>query len=55
MSEFPTPGPATEILLGTVIMILIIFVHGVGLRLIGLHFSRSWTNIACQSLRGSMA
>jgi hypothetical protein len=34
-----------EMLLGTLIMILIIFVHGVGIRMINLQFSRSWAHM----------
>ncbi|MDQ0323825.1 hypothetical protein QO002_006032 [Pararhizobium capsulatum DSM 1112] len=45
MTELSTPGPMMEMLLGTLIMIVIIFVHGVGIRMINLHFSRTWAHM----------
>jgi hypothetical protein len=45
MNELSAPNPIFEIVLGTLIMIVIIFVHGVGIRTINLHFSKSWIHM----------
>jgi hypothetical protein len=42
MDELSAPNPVFEIVLGTLIMIAIIFVHGVGIRTINQRFSKSW-------------
>ena len=42
MDELSAPNPVFEIVLGTLVMIVIIFVHGVGIRTINQRFSRSW-------------
>ena len=45
MDELSAPNPFFEIVLGTLIMIVIIFVHGVGIRTINQRFSRSWIHV----------
>nr|WP_246737538.1 hypothetical protein [Nordella sp. HKS 07] len=45
MDELSAPNPVLEIFLGTLIMIVIIFVHGVGIRTINQHFSKSWIHM----------
>ena len=39
MNELSAPNPVLEIVLGTLIMIVVIFVHGVGIRVINQRFS----------------
>lgn len=46
MDEFSTPHPFLELVLGTIIMILIIFVHGAGLRAINQRFNASWIQLS---------
>jgi len=45
MDELSAPNPVLEIFLGTLIMIVIIFVHGVGIRTINQRFSKSWIHM----------
>ena len=45
MDELSAPNPVLEIVLGTLIMIVVIFVHGVGIRVINQRFSASWINV----------
>ena len=45
MDELSAPNPVFEIVLGTLIMIVIIFVHGVGIRTINQRFSKSWIHV----------
>lgn len=45
MEEFSAPNPVLEIVLGTFTMIVIIFVHGVGIRAINRRFSRAWVHV----------
>ena len=45
MNELSAPNPVLEIVLGTLIMIVVIFVHGVGIRTINLRFNASWIHI----------
>jgi len=45
MDELSAPHPALEIVLGTLIMIVIIFVHGAGIRTINQRFSKSWVQV----------
>ena len=45
MDEISAPNPVFEIVLGTLIMIVIIFVHGVGIRAINQRFSKSWIHM----------
>ena len=45
MDEFSTPNPVLEIVVGTLIMIVIIFTHGVGIRTINQRFSKSWIHM----------
>ena len=45
MEELSAPNPVLEIVLGTLIMIVVIFVHGVGLRTINQRFSASWIHV----------
>lgn len=46
MDEFSTPHPFLELVLGTIIMIFIIFVHGAGLRTINQRFNASWIQLS---------
>ncbi|MBA8834748.1 ion channel [Rhizobium leguminosarum] len=45
MDHLTHPNPVLEILVGTVFLIVVIFVHGVGIRSIGLQFSKSWAHV----------
>ena len=45
MDELSAPNPVFEIVLGTLMMIVIMFVHGVGLRTINQRFSKSWIHV----------
>jgi hypothetical protein len=45
MDELSTPHPVLELVLGTLMMVLIIFVHGVGIRTINRGFSKSWIEV----------
>jgi len=45
MDELSTPKPFLEIALGTLIMIVVIFVHGAGIRTINRRFSESWIHV----------
>ena len=42
MNELSAPNPVLEVALGTVTLVVIIFVHGAGIRAINQRFSRSW-------------
>jgi len=42
MDELSTPKPLLEIAVGTLILIVVIFVHGSGIRIINRRFSNSW-------------
>jgi len=45
MDELLAPNPVFEIVVGTLIMIVIIFVHGVGIRTFNQRFSKSWIHM----------
>ncbi|CAH2402066.1 ion channel [Mesorhizobium ventifaucium] len=45
MDEGAVPKPVLEIVFGTLIMIVIIFVHGAGIRTINQRFSESWVQV----------
>ncbi|UVC14461.1 ion channel [Mesorhizobium onobrychidis] len=45
MDEGAAPKPVLEIVFGTLIMIVIIFVHGAGIRTINQRFSESWVQV----------
>lgn len=45
MPELSTPHPVLEIFLGTLAVIVIIFVHGAGIRTINQRFSKSWIHV----------
>jgi hypothetical protein len=45
MDPLLTPRPVTEIVLGTLFLIIIIFVHGAGIRTINRLFSQSWVHM----------
>ncbi|RWP63141.1 two pore domain potassium channel family protein [Mesorhizobium sp.] len=45
MDEGASPKPVLEIVFGTLIMIVIIFVHGAGIRTINRRFSESWVQL----------
>ena len=42
MNELSAPNPVLETALGTITLVVIIFVHGAGIRTINRRFSRSW-------------
>lgn len=46
MNELSAPNPVLELVLGTLTMIVIIFVHGVGIRAINRQFSKSWIHVS---------
>ncbi|CAN7354413.1 ion channel [Phyllobacterium sp. LjRoot231] len=45
MDELSTPKPVLEIAVGTLILIIVIFVHGAGIRVINRRFSKSWIHM----------
>ncbi|MDW6025094.1 ion channel [Mesorhizobium sp. BAC0120] len=45
MDELSFPHPVLELILGTIVMIVIIFVHGLGLRTINQKFSKAWVQV----------
>ncbi|MBB3146356.1 hypothetical protein FHS21_002771 [Phyllobacterium trifolii] len=45
MDELSTTKPVLEIAVGTLILIIVIFVHGAGIRVINRRFSRSWIHM----------
>ena len=45
MSELEQPSPLLELVAGTIGLIVVIFVHGVGMRLINRHFSDAWVRV----------
>ncbi|MDP9813127.1 hypothetical protein J2W42_005998 [Rhizobium tibeticum] len=45
MEHLSNPNPLFEIFVGTVFLIAVIFVHGVGIRRISRQFSKSWANV----------
>lgn len=45
MVELSAPNPVLEIALGTVTLVVIIFVHGAGIRAINQRFSKSWVRM----------
>nr|WP_245312335.1 two pore domain potassium channel family protein [Rhizobium sp. R693] len=45
MNDLSTPNPVFEIFVGTVFLIVVIFVHGVGIRNISRQFSKSWAQV----------
>jgi amino acid transporter len=45
MDELSGPKPVLEIVLGTLMMIVVIFVHGAGIRTINQRFSKSWIHV----------
>lgn len=45
MDELSAPHPVLEVFLGTLAMIVIIFVHGAGIRTINRRFSKSWVQV----------
>lgn len=46
MDELAAPNPVVEIILGTLTMVAIIFVHGVGIRAINRRFSDAWIRVS---------
>ena len=42
MDEVSNTNPVLEIVVGTLILIVVIFVHGAGIRVINRQFSKSW-------------
>ncbi len=42
MDELSAPNPALEIFLGTIGLVIVIFVHGAGIRTISRRFNQSW-------------
>jgi len=45
MTELTAPNPFVELVLGTLALIVIIFVHGVGIRAINRRFNKSWVHV----------
>ncbi len=45
MDLLSAPNPVLEIFVGTVILIAVMFVHGVGIRAISWKFSKSWMHV----------
>jgi hypothetical protein len=45
MSELENPSPILELIAGTVGLIVIIFVHGVGIRMINRRFNDAWVRM----------
>jgi Ion channel len=45
MNELSAPEPLLEIAVGTLILIVVIFVHGAGIRAINQRFSQSWVHV----------
>ncbi|RUU44976.1 MULTISPECIES: ion channel [unclassified Mesorhizobium] len=45
MDDLSGPTPVLEIVVGTLFMIVIIFVHGTGIRIINQRFSKSWIRV----------
>jgi hypothetical protein len=45
MNDLSAPDPVLEIAVGTVILIVVIFVHGAGIRAINQRFSKSWIGV----------
>jgi hypothetical protein len=45
MDELSAHEPVLEIVFGTLVMIVIIFIHGAGIRIINLCFSASWVHV----------
>lgn len=45
MNDLSAPEPVLEIAVGTVILIVVIFVHGAGIRAINQRFSKSWIRV----------
>ncbi len=46
MDELSTSRPVLEIVIGTLLLIVIIFVHGIGIRTINERFSNSWVQMS---------
>lgn len=45
MEDQISPNPVLEILVGVLILIVIIFVHGMGMRLVNRRFSAAWARV----------
>jgi hypothetical protein len=45
MDELAAPNPILETALGTITLVVIIFVHGAGIRTINRRFSRAWVRV----------
>ncbi len=45
MDAISTPNPILEVILGTLTMIAVIFVHGAGIRTINRQFNRAWVHV----------
>ena len=45
------PDPLVEVLVGTIGLIVIIFVHGVSIRVINRHFSERWVHVTAAHRR----
>ncbi|MGE3873295.1 MAG: ion channel [Parvibaculaceae bacterium] len=45
MDDQIAPSPVLEILVGVLILIIIIFVHGMGMRLVNRRFSAAWARV----------
>jgi uncharacterized membrane protein YoaK (UPF0700 family) len=45
LEHLANPNPVFELFVGTLILIVVIFVHGVGIRNISRQFSKSWAHV----------
>lgn len=45
MDDHISPNPVLEVLVGVLILIVIIFVHGMGMRLVNRRFSAAWARV----------
>ena len=51
LTAITTPQPVLEVFLGIVSLVVIILVHGVGIRIINRRFSRSWVHVTVRTPR----
>ncbi|PCD67668.1 ion channel [Rhizobium phaseoli] len=45
MDHLANPNPIFEIFVGTLILIVVIFVHGAGIRSVSLQFNKTWAHV----------
>jgi hypothetical protein len=54
LDHLSNPNPVFEIFVGTVILIVVIFLHGAGIRSISLQFSKFWAQVTSATPRWRM-